>query len=318
MPGLNISRKKFDPAKVQEIISFSGYSSLRSLGAVLHDFVMNIIMNIFLGPIYNAVYSISIRIPNMMKRLFLEPSLSLTPTFTELVAKKDQPRVEMLFILYLKLINLIIFPLGTTLIFLSHPVITAWVGKDFYEAAQVMPYFIVVALMMIPASVCNCVVTAYGAIKLPTCIGLGIAFLNIALSCILGFALKGGLMGIGLATVITNFIGSVIFLPFYACRIGNIKVSKYWIEAILKPLVLTMVVVGGILTWLKGSQGSLNLSLLHGSIYLLVNVSVYILGYFLVATVAEKQQLKELFRSGFSKMTGKGLKINELLLSDKV
>jgi len=308
MPDLRISNKEFTLSKVKEIISFSGYSSLGNLGMVFHDTVMNIVVNIFLGPLYNAIYSISIRIPNMLKRLFQEPSASLTPTFTDLITKKDQIRTEMFFSMYLKLINLIIFPLGVSLILFSQAIISAWVGKDFYEAAMAMPYFIIVSLMTIPASVCSCLITAHGTIKIPTFVSLGIAFLNIGLSCFFGFVLKEGIIGIGLATLLSNFLGSVIFLPLYTCRIVHIKARIYFIEAMLKPLILAITVMGGIFLWFKGNQEFLKISLFQGFICLLSNIGVYILGFLFILKVTERQQLKELINSLYLKFMNSSLK----------
>ncbi len=301
MPDLEIKSRNSNPAKVKEILSFSSYASLGNLGAVAHESVMNIIVNVFLGPIYNTIYSVSIRIPNMMKRLFLEPSWSLTPTFTDLAAKKDQGRLEMLFTMYLKLINLIIFPLSLIIIFLSHPIISLWVGKDFAEASQLMPYFMIVSLMMISASVCSCILTAYGEVKYPTIINLVIAFLSVVFGCLLAFHFKQGLVGIGVAAVAFNFLGSVVLLPAYACKVSGIKVNKYWIESLLKPLLITVVVFMFLMFCFKKNWGTLGLGVSDLVLYFLFNLMVYVAGYFLVMRIEERKQLLDLISIKFLK-----------------
>jgi O-antigen/teichoic acid export membrane protein len=244
MPGLKIGSLKNISNKLKELMAFGGYSSISGVASMMYETIMNIVINIFMGPTFNAVYAISIKIPSVFKKLFLEPAISLAPSFAALVAINDKARLTALFLFYSKAINLVVLPLGFILMALSTPIILRWVGAEFLQSAQIMPIFLGAALFSMPLCVCNGINNAFGKIKVPALVNLVASLLNILLGLFLAFNLQLGIKGIALSVLCMNGLTFMLFMPVYSCKSAGIPVSVYWLQTLIKPLVLTALLFG--------------------------------------------------------------------------
>lgn len=239
MPGIKMTMAHFRRNKVVEILSFSGHTSLSRLSNLLYDSTANVIINIFWGPSYNALYSISLKLPQIMKRLFMDSTWTLTPTFTNLVAKNDKEKMDLLFFMYTKIVALVTMPLCFVLIFFAEPIITLWVGKEFALAAKLLPLHIAPLVLIIPFSVCGCLNNAYAKVKVPSLFGFAVAVLNLALGILLGFTFDMKLYGIAIASSVSLLVFATIFTPYYSCKIAKVSLWDYWLKGLIKPLIWT-------------------------------------------------------------------------------
>ncbi len=238
MPGLKITLKRFRPEKIKEILSYTGHTSLGNLSGILCEDAINIGINLFLGPAFNAVYSVALKFPTMMRRLFEEPSWALTPTFTVMAAKNEKKKIETLFFMYSKAMTILATPLAMVLIIFSKRIILAWVGNEFLLAAEIMAVYASATFLMIPFSVCGCITNAYGKVKIPSRVNLAVGLGHIVLSAFLVLRFKLGLLGIAASSLVFAVLSSAFFSPFYSCRVSEMSFWRYWRESFLKPFLL--------------------------------------------------------------------------------
>ncbi len=243
--GIHLSMRSFKAEKVRNILSFSAHTSISRVSMVLSQNAANILVNIFWGPAMNTVYSLILKLPMLMHRIFSETSYALTPTFTDLAAKNDRKKSEKLLYMYSKLLAIITYPLLWTLILLSHLIIEWWVGPGFSLAGDLMPLYVIILFANIPVSVTGCVLNAHGRVKLPSLLSLGSAILNLTLCFVLGVTFNMGLFGIALAALVSTKSLGLFFLPAYTCRILGISVRKYYMETLLKPFLLSALLLAG-------------------------------------------------------------------------
>lgn len=237
-PGLHLHVRDRNPAKIKEILSFGGYASISGTAAVIYECVMSVVINILMGPVFNALYSVSTKIPSILKRLFLTPGSSLAPSFASYVATKDMRRMKFLFLFYSKMINLIVLPIGLIVAVSSHKIILGWVGKDFLEAARIMPMFLLANIFAIPTSICSGITNAFGDVKIPALLTFFSSLFAVSLGLLLAFKLNLGLDGIAIALLVVNFFVFTVFMPLYCCKKIGILNIEYWAEVLLKPAVL--------------------------------------------------------------------------------
>lgn len=286
-------------SKLKEILSFSGYTVVGNVNSVLFENSMNVIINIFMGPAANAVYSIANKIPEIIKRLFLAPSHALTPTFTDLYARNDSARLQRLLIMYSKMIHLVVTPILIVLMFSSRQIIELWVGPDFQEAGAVMPIFLLATFFYVAVVVSSIVVTSFGAVKVPTIVGTTIVFASIGLAVWLGFGLNRGLQGIALAVLAGN-ICRFVFYFFYTSRLLRISPLRYAGEVILAPLLIALVMFGAFFLFQQSVFGQVTGRSVFVSLLGVLLVQ-YALSFRFVLSPFERSQSISILRAGLGK-----------------
>jgi membrane protein EpsK len=295
MPGLTIDIRFFKRERVREILSFSLHSSLTRISSLLYQETSQIITNILWGPAYNAIYSVALKLPNTMRKIFLEPSWALTPTFTDLAARGDKQRMETLLFLYSKVLSIATVPLSFVLIFFSEPIILAWVGPDFEMAGKLMPLFSISLFVGIPFSLSGCLMNAFGKVKIPSLVSLATALVNLVLCVVLGHWLSWKLYGIAWATVISSLLTATFFYPIYACRAAGISIRRYSMESLVKPLALACLLIGIGFWMLQFTPfgGRLNWAMALTIVFL--SAVYYLTAYALLFNLSEKITLWNLF-----------------------
>ncbi|MBI2095944.1 MAG: oligosaccharide flippase family protein [Candidatus Omnitrophica bacterium] len=295
MPDLRIRLGRFKPAKVKEILSFGFHASVSRLSSFFSGNAVDILVNLFWGPALNAVYSVGFKMPSVMNRLFMEATWTLTPTFTELAAKKERRKLKRLFFTYTKLVALLILPPCFFLMLSAGPLILFWVGEGFGLSAQILPLLVFPLLTSLPFAVSGCVLNAYGKVKLPSRVSLAAAALNVGLAAALGKGFSQGLMGIAAASAIASFFSSTFFMPYYACRVAGFSFREYWKESFLKPFAWSALAAGGGFLAFGAADGGMRaLPSLAASAAVPALLS-YLGAYFFVLAPDERTKIKETF-----------------------
>ncbi len=301
MPEQVIQFRFFRRERIREILSFSLHTSLSRISSLLYQETAHILINILWGPAYNAIYSISLKLPNMMRKIFIEPSWALTPTFTDLVAKNDRRRMETLLFLYSKILTILTLPLCLALFFFAEPIIAAWVGPEFMMAGKLLPLFSISLFVGIPFSLSGCLVNAFGKVKIPSIISLVTALVNLALCILLGHWFSWKLFGIAWANIIASLLIVTLFYPIYACRISGISIRRYCSESWVKPLGLAMIMIGIEFWAFRSTPYGTQLNAVMVSAVLFLSIGYYLGAFFLLFNTEEKVFIRGLLRPSHGK-----------------
>ncbi len=251
LPDIKLRFSSYQKSKAREILGFTFHTSAGHLSEMLYDNTALIIIGSVWGPVSVALYSISIKFAMVLKRLFLEGAWALAPIFIDLVAKKDNLRVQQLFILYTKVMTIINTPLCILLIVLAQPLIVLWVGKEFVASAGLLPIHIIPLFMAIPFAACPCLSCAFAKVKIPSLVSLSLAVMNVFAGLLFGVVFKWGIYGIAAGAAISSFLYLSLFAPYYSCKLAGIPLRKFLVEGFLKPFALAWVVYGGGLWYLN-------------------------------------------------------------------
>lgn len=299
IPDLKINIRDRNAQKYKELVSFGGYSSIAGVAAIIYESAMNVVINLLWGPAFNALYSVSIKIPSVLKRLLLTPASSLSPTFAAYAGTNDYDRLRKLFLLYSKAINLVVIPVALLLMVFAKPIFQAWLGPDFASAAEIMPLFLVASILSVPTSICNCVNNAFGKIRIPAWITLVSSIISISLGILLGFNLGYGLPGIAIAAIILNSITFAVCMPIYSCKLAGIPSREYFTETLIKPLFLVVITWGLFSYALLSSFVRINLSV----VFIFFLIPIYaLISYKFVLNTSEKIAIKDLVTPFYRKL----------------
>ena len=245
MPGLRIGLSSFRRERVRDIVSYSVHTSIARLSTILVSNTVQICMNVLWGPSMNAFYAVAQKIPIYLRRIFVEPIWTLTPTFTKLVAENDQIRVERLFFSSSKILSIVTIPICLACLFLGDTIIHLWVGPGFEMSASLMKLFVIPMIFSMQLTVAGCLNSAHGKVKVPSLTGIVAAVVNAGSGFLLATVWKMGLFGFAWANLVVSLLYTTFFAGVYTCRISNISARKYFIETVAGPFFLSMVLWGG-------------------------------------------------------------------------
>ena len=294
IPGVRIGLNRFNPLKVRSILSFTVYTSLQRLSSMFVGNATNILINIFYGAASNAIYSISTKFPTMMRRIFTEATWSLTPTFTDLAAKNDRQRLKRLFFMYTKLLIIVTAPICLLLLLFGKQLIVLWVGKEFLMSGELVALYTAPLLAGIPFAVCGCINNAYGNLKVPSQVGIFYSVFNVVSGVVLAKWFSMGLYGFGLSNLISAFLYTALFQPYYACRTASISLRSYLVDSVFTPSAPVLAIFGAAWGWLLFFPMKLEVSFLHLAGWMsALLVSSYLAAYFFSLNTDEKQYIHQ-------------------------
>jgi len=289
-PEINVSIKGFSKPKMKELFSFMIFRTIQAIGSVLYTNTDMILINKFFGATYNAIYSISLKFTDVLKRLIQRSLWVLVPSFTELVARNEHERMERIYRSTTKASALISLPICIMLALFGKELIGWWVGKEFIEAANPMYVNLIAITPLLIFTPCGGVATALAKIKIPSFVALSCAVGNVFISLFCALKLGWGLVGFAFGTLVSIFVEYLIFHPYYSCKIAKIDYKSFFINSLIKPLLLCGV-FGLTFFYIKFFA---KISLLHTFVCIALSFPLYCyLSYRLILSVYEKNILKQ-------------------------
>jgi O-antigen/teichoic acid export membrane protein len=189
-------------------------------------------------------------------------------------AKGDKDRLRRIFIAGNRACALVVLPIAASLIILGKSVITAWVGRQYVAAS-----YPVMLVLLIPSTFALAQAAStrvlYGMAlhkSLAWVTGLeGLA--NLALSILL--IQRFGLIGDALGTAIPLTCTSLFFMPRHLCRILNVRIRAFLVEAYSLPLLLCLPTV---LTLLAMRRWFFARTYLEVGLQIVIGLAPYALG----------------------------------------
>ena len=170
----------------------------------------------------------------------------------------------------------------------------SWVGKEFELSAQILRISLIPLIVQIPVSACGCIEIAYGKVKLPSILLTGLTALKLVLCLVLVKFFSLGLLGIAWGGAVPALLLTILFTPFYCCRILKISLIHYGFQAFLRPLAWAFAVTA-VGLWAAGRLGTPAASLepFH-FLTALVTGGIYAFGiYAMVLDTKEKTYVRQ-------------------------
>ncbi|NDV94429.1 hypothetical protein D0T84_05775 [Dysgonomonas sp. 521] len=118
----------WDKTTVKELFSFTGWNFLGSLTAMLRTQGINILLNIFFGPIANAAKAISDRINSVIQSFIANYYAAITPQITKLYASNEKEQMKLLAYKSSKFSFFLMWVMSLPLILETPSLIKLWLG----------------------------------------------------------------------------------------------------------------------------------------------------------------------------------------------
>lgn len=245
-PGFRFRWNLFDARKAKEMLSFGFYMFSSHSGSVVHDNVIQWLINRMWTSSANAVYGIGIKISAFTENIISDPAWTLTPTFTDLAAKGEKERLKQFLFAYSKGMATLVIPVCLVLIAFASSILDVWVGPEFSEAAAVMRIYLFAQIIYLSSAVCHNIPNAYGRVKLPGVINPLTSLVSVVLCYLLSVRFQWGLCGVATGESIVLVFYTVFFGVPYALRLAGFSASEYWKETYFKPLLWALLFWGSL------------------------------------------------------------------------
>lgn len=297
MPDVRIRLKYFQIEKVKEILSFSGYTLSSHISSSLNENATNFIINIFWGPAANAIYGVGRKFSGLIESIILEPTWTLTPTFTDLIAKGEKNKLKILIFVFTKAMTILCLPIFLTLMIFSKPILFQWVGGGFDQAPWIMVLSILPQCVYIPTASTHNLPNAFGKVKVPGIVNPLYDFLSILVCYLFAIPLNFGLVGIALGTCVCAILMAFLFAVPYGCHLAGFSVSQYWFHAYFKPMGWAVCFWGPALWFLISRYPAVWMSV-PGMVGFVGFALLYAIGvYFLILDANDKKYIEDFLRA---------------------
>jgi O-antigen/teichoic acid export membrane protein len=198
-----------------------------------------------------GLYEAAVRPHNLLRQLNGSLTLVVLPAAARYLEEGDEMRVRELLLRGTRYMLAATVPFTVVFMTLAQPILVAWLGPEFDQAATALTIFVSYWLVNASTSIPAVVLTAAGRVRALAIYSWSIALLNLALSLVLTPWL--GLDGVVLATTIAYVaLAPVLFyLTFTALPVGIGEFARrVWL-----PAYSLAVVLGGVLLGLRFTVG---------------------------------------------------------------
>jgi O-antigen/teichoic acid export membrane protein len=234
--GVFISAKKTLPycvyrqslvtwSKIRDVLSISILVLIPNLSANTYTQLNQMIINIFLGPLYNTYFAVCLVWYRMVGQILSRVGLVMAPQITTYQAKEQWLQIGEGLLRATKYSFLVGLSIGGTLAILHGPIFEVWLGPGYEIAAKAM-YWVSLALPWLAAQTpAASILIALGKVRFPSILDPSIAILNLSVVLIGVKWFNFGVVVIAAVLFVCMFFRLGLILPIYSaiqCRIS------YW------------------------------------------------------------------------------------------
>lgn len=159
--GLNWNREN-----LRSMFSFSGWSLMGLLAQTLKSQGINIVLNLFFGPVVNAARGISYQILSAVNQFIHSFQTSFRPQLTKSYASGDYGYMKQLYYSATKISYYLIFTLSLPIILETPYILHVWLGNNVPEYTVVFTRLVLlIAFVGTFSNPTSCIVFATGRIK---------------------------------------------------------------------------------------------------------------------------------------------------------
>lgn len=116
----------WDKALFKEMTGFAGWSMFGNLAAVLFGQGLNMLLNVFFGPVVNAARGIAVQVQNAVQQFVLNFQMALNPQITKTYAKGELSEMYKLMYRSARFSFFLLFFLSLPVLFETNFILTVW------------------------------------------------------------------------------------------------------------------------------------------------------------------------------------------------
>lgn len=223
---------------VKEMLSFAGWNVFSSMAVSVYQHGINLLLNIFFGPVVNAARGISVQVQGTVKMLAVNFQQAVGPQITKSYAISDFYRLQQLVFMSVKCSYFLIFLISCPILFETDYILKIWLGQVPEYTADFVRLSMGVVLLDVVTEPFTTAVLAKGAIRKYQFVTGTIQVMILPLSY---FVLKAGASPISVYVV--NLL-IILVLDWYRIHAASLLLNinkKGFICSVLSPVFVVTV-----------------------------------------------------------------------------
>ena len=220
---LEVSHHYYRVSEIKNIYGLGFWNVVNSLGNILFLEMSLIIANFILGLDVGGHFSLCTKVISVAIMGAAAISYSFSPPLFGLYSKRDFQKLKKVGVISVKTVGIVISVIISTLMVYSRELIEIWVGPGFEDillSFKIMLFALAISCFVMPT---YCISVMQLKMKLPSIVTLILGLLNVGLAVVLTSFLGMGMVGIAFAWAVTIVLKNCIFNSFYHSRLlfGN-------------------------------------------------------------------------------------------------
>ena len=173
---------KFNKTLFKEMFGFAGWSFWGNLAAILYTQGLNMMLNIFFGPIVNAARGIAVQVQSAVQQFVGGFQTALNPQITKNYASNNLPQMHSLMFRSARFSFLLLFFLSLPVLMETNFILTLWLKTVPDDAVVFTQIMICISLIYTTANPCVIANQATGKVKIYQMVVGGILLLILPIS----------------------------------------------------------------------------------------------------------------------------------------
>jgi O-antigen/teichoic acid export membrane protein len=236
--GLRFGFRYVSRTAFGDIFAYGLWNFLLSVVRLVVSRIPAVVIGSFMGPAAVTPYSIAEKLLNVINSLFLAATGVLTPKSAVYSALDDSSRQRALFVQGGRTCWAMAVFVGLGMCFFGHPLITAWLGPKYGQAAVYLAIIALGSIVPLSQSLTGCVLLGIARHQYLAVIAIGQTLLAIVLALLA--AVHGGATAVCAAlAIVSTFAG--LTTAWHGCGVLRVRLSDYAREAVVPALAASFV-----------------------------------------------------------------------------
>jgi len=234
-PQLELSFRSTSMFRIKELVSFSFYIFLTTVGDYLRGYTDSLVIGRWIGIAAITPFSVVVRLMEYFKQLMTAVIGPVMPAISQLDAQQREGEVRHLFLRATRITALISFLIGVELLLNGKDLLRFWLGESFvgvFSLLLVMTIGYVINFAQSPAVV---LLIAKGRHKDLGWWSLAEGAANLGLS--IYWATKYGLLGVAWGTVVPMALSKALVQPLLVAKHSSIRIPEYLSQGFGRPVL---------------------------------------------------------------------------------
>lgn len=234
-----IPEKKLDTLLLKKMLGFSGWNVFGTFGAMVKDQGLNMLLNLFFGPIVNAARGVAMQVSGAISSLVANVGVSVRPQLTGAYARGDKERSFHLMFSLTKISFVTLYMMSLPIMIEINYILHLWLGNAIPEHTAV---FVVIIFLTSYLSAINAAFSAiiHSSGKMKTYQIVGSCF-NIAILPIAYFSLKNG-SSAEMAMWISFFVFAFVQIPsLFILRYQEQMSIRKYLNKVVLPITFVVI-----------------------------------------------------------------------------
>lgn len=227
-------------AKIKALTAFAGYSFVDTLSQTLKSSGLNILLNVFFGPVVNAARGLAYQVLTATNQFVQSFQTAFRPQLTKSYAEKDYGFMKRLYFSSSKISFYLILLITLPIIVEASAVLHIWLGDNVPEhTVSFVRLILITSWISCFANPSSCIVYATGEMKQFTIwvSGLNLAILPVAyIFLIIGYGPESAMFVSLIITAVVQLIRLLIVR-----KLVHIGIREYFKEVLLPTILVSII-----------------------------------------------------------------------------